>query len=99
VEESWSGDSWKIFLRMIPLEPSSCCCVDGTIVAVEALARWSHTGRGDVSPCEFIPLAEEAGLIKLLAIQIIEMAAGQVAKWRGGLAPTLQLSVNTRLVN
>ncbi|MGA8681915.1 MAG: putative bifunctional diguanylate cyclase/phosphodiesterase [Acidimicrobiales bacterium] len=67
---------------------------DGTIVSVEALARWSHPRRGSVSPCDFIPLAEEAGLISLLGAQMIEMAAEQVARWRRSLTPWLQLSVN-----
>jgi diguanylate cyclase (GGDEF)-like protein len=68
---------------------------DGTIVAVEALARWSCTRRGAVSPSEFIPLAEESRLITLLGTQVIQMASEHVARWRRSLAPSLQLSVNT----
>jgi EAL domain-containing protein (putative c-di-GMP-specific phosphodiesterase class I) len=68
---------------------------DGTIIAVEALARWSRSRRRTVSPSEFIPLAEEAGLITLLGTQVIEMAAERVARWRRSLALSLQLSVNT----
>ncbi len=68
---------------------------DGTIVSVEALARWLHPTLGAISPYEFVPLAEEAGLITMLGTQVIEIAATQVALWRRALAPSLRLSVNT----
>ncbi|MGE3590774.1 MAG: EAL domain-containing protein [Ilumatobacteraceae bacterium] len=46
----------------------------GQVVGVEALARWNHPVRGDVPPCEFIPVAEETGLITELGTSILRRA-------------------------
>jgi EAL domain-containing protein (putative c-di-GMP-specific phosphodiesterase class I) len=54
----------------------------GAVVAVEALVRWRHPVRGVVSPAEFIPLAEETGLILPLGRFVLEEACRQVAAWR-----------------
>jgi diguanylate cyclase (GGDEF)-like protein/PAS domain S-box-containing protein len=54
---------------------------DGIIVAAEALARWNHPVRGILPPSEFIPLAEETGLIQSLGDQILESACNQIAAW------------------
>ncbi|WP_263771337.1 EAL domain-containing protein [Propionivibrio soli] len=60
----------------------------GEIVGVEALVRWRHPRRGMVSPGEFIPLAEECGLIVELGVKVVETACRQVSAWRGkGLVP------------
>ncbi len=67
---------------------------DGGIVAVEALVRWPHPERGMLLPGEFIPLAEETGLIVPLGNWVLNRATDQVAAWRQSLAPTLQLCVN-----
>jgi diguanylate cyclase (GGDEF)-like protein/PAS domain S-box-containing protein len=69
---------------------------DCTIVGVEALARWEHQTLGKITPDEFIPVAEEAGLITELGKQILRDACGDVARWtRQQLcAPDLALSVN-----
>ncbi len=68
----------------------------GRIVGVEALVRWRHPTRGLVSPDEFIPLAEENGLILALGRWVMAEACEQVAAWeRGpGLAPDFFVSVN-----
>jgi EAL domain-containing protein (putative c-di-GMP-specific phosphodiesterase class I) len=55
----------------------------GTTLAVEALLRWKHPERGNISPEEFIPLAEHSGLIHPLTRWIIETATRQCAKWHG----------------
>jgi diguanylate cyclase (GGDEF)-like protein/PAS domain S-box-containing protein len=56
--------------------------VEGDLVAVEALARWEHPERGLLGPAEFIPLAEETGLILQLGAEILEEACRQTAEWR-----------------
>ena len=69
---------------------------NGTIVAVEALARWSHPVRGDVPPAVFIPTAEESGLILPLGRWVLRRACLDLAALRrsGGAAANLRLAVN-----
>jgi diguanylate cyclase (GGDEF)-like protein/PAS domain S-box-containing protein len=59
------------------------CQVDatGAVVGAEALARWHHPERGLVGPGEFIPLAEETGLIKPLGETILERVCRRLADW------------------
>ena len=54
----------------------------GRIVAVEALVRWEHPHRGAVPPDEFVPLAENSGLIFPLTAYVLEAALAQQAQWR-----------------
>ncbi|MET4279572.1 MULTISPECIES: EAL domain-containing protein [unclassified Bradyrhizobium] len=53
----------------------------GEIVGCEALARWNHRQRGFVSPAEFIPVAEQCGLIDLLGEHILRVACNEAASW------------------
>lgn len=67
----------------------------GLVSGVEVLLRWAQPERGMVAPAEFIPLAEETGLIIPLGATILELACQQLARWAGkpGMAH-LTLSVN-----
>ncbi|MFP5348202.1 MAG: putative bifunctional diguanylate cyclase/phosphodiesterase [Actinomycetes bacterium] len=54
---------------------------DGAVVGYEALLRWNHPERGQVSPAEFIPVAEETGLIVPMGEWAIREALRQLARW------------------
>jgi diguanylate cyclase (GGDEF)-like protein len=70
--------------------------VDDRLVGVEALVRWNRPGVGLVPPSEFIPAAEQAGIIGAIGQWVIREACSQVARWAlGGLVdPDLGVSVN-----
>lgn len=63
-------------------------------VAFEALARWRHPERGFVAPGEFIPVAEETGLIEPISRQILEQACQEARGWQRPGAPPLAVSCN-----
>ena len=71
---------------------------EGRINGFEALVRWNHPERGPLSPGEFIPVAEESGLILPLGDLVIEEACAQLRRWRerlpdgGDLAMSVNLS-------
>jgi diguanylate cyclase (GGDEF)-like protein/PAS domain S-box-containing protein len=63
---------------------------DGCVRRLEALLRWQHPERGLVSPVEFIPLAEESGLILPIGEWVIETVVRQLAAWDASGDPRLQ---------
>lgn len=67
---------------------------DNRIVAFEALVRWNQAENGFISPADFIPIAEETGLIIPLGAQILEMACVQAKKWVDMGYTDLQVAVN-----
>jgi diguanylate cyclase (GGDEF)-like protein/PAS domain S-box-containing protein len=70
----------------------------GKIVGVEALVRWLHPERGLIPPDDFIPLAEESGLVVLLGDWVLHAACQQIRSWTdAGLAPR-QTAVNVSAV-
>jgi diguanylate cyclase (GGDEF)-like protein len=66
----------------------------GAVTGVEALVRWLHPRLGLVSPGEFIPLAEETGLIVPLGRLVLQASTRQAAEWQDYSAGGLRLAVN-----
>ena len=66
----------------------------GRLVGLEALVRWQHPERGMVSPGDFVPLAEEVGLITQLDRYVLQKACQQVQQWQEIYGRDLTLSVN-----
>jgi len=64
------------------------------IVGFEALVRWQHPERGIVSPAEFIPCAEETGLVVPLGMMVLWQACEQLCQWQKTIHPHLSMSVN-----
>jgi diguanylate cyclase (GGDEF)-like protein len=64
------------------------------VEAVEALLRWWHPQRGFVSPDEFIPLAEQTGLIVEIGDWVLREACAQARRWRDAGGPGWQVAVN-----
>ncbi len=68
---------------------------NGRIIGAEVLLRWAHPERGLVSPLEFIPLAEQTGLILPIGLWVLETACAQLKTWETvPMARHLQLAVN-----
>jgi diguanylate cyclase (GGDEF)-like protein len=73
---------------------------DGTLVGVEALVRWNHPRRGEVSAQEFIGLAESSGLVVPLTAYVLDAALSQLARWQAdGRDIRLAVNLSARLLS
>ena len=70
----------------------------GRVTKAEALARWRHPRLGVVPPSEFIPIAEETGLIVEIGDWIFRRAVAQALRWRRAFDPQFRISVNVSAV-
>ncbi|WP_364152808.1 putative bifunctional diguanylate cyclase/phosphodiesterase [Paenibacillus sp. LPE1-1-1.1] len=68
--------------------------VSGTMVGVEALVRWNHPQKGMIPPGNFIPLAEESGMIVQIGDWVLEEACRQNKAWQDAGLPLMPVSVN-----
>lgn len=80
----------QLFLRYQP----KVSLVTGAIVAAEALVRWQEPGSGLIMPADFVPLAEDAGLIDQLGHSVLTEACAMLRTWQDADLPFLRLAVN-----
>lgn len=73
------------------------CTQSAKIAGFEALIRWKHPRRGWVSPAEFIPLAEETGLIQPIGDWVLRQACQQLEMWREQFSPDVSLKMSVNL--
>ncbi|MDP2761012.1 MAG: EAL domain-containing protein [Sideroxyarcus sp.] len=71
---------------------------DGRVIGAEALLRWQHPELGLVSPAEFIPIAEDSGLIIPIGEWVLRTAALQMKAWLGQGRPGMVIAVNLSAV-
>jgi diguanylate cyclase (GGDEF)-like protein len=70
----------------------------GTVAGVEALVRWEHPDRGLLGPDVFLPLAEQAGLMRRLALRVLELSLRDLRRWRAA-GRDLSVAVNLSVSN
>ena len=83
----------ELFLEYQPIISLS----DGHIAGFEALARWNHPRRGLISPAEFIPVAEETGLVVPLGYWAIREACSQLTAWQRQFPQFHELSMRVNV--
>jgi diguanylate cyclase (GGDEF)-like protein len=87
--------------QLLLLYQPICSLATGRIQSFEVLLRWEHPELGLVNPAEFVPVAEEVGLIVPIGRWVFERACAQLARWRekrGGEFQALHLSVNASVL-
>ena len=67
---------------------------DGLTMGVEALLRWNHPQLGNINPAQFIPIAEQIGLIVPIGAWVLETACHQLARWDAAGLPAMSMAVN-----
>ena len=88
LRDALAAGQFRVYYQPI-VELATC-----RIVKAEALIRWQHPELGMISPLQFIPLAEETGLIVEIGDWVFRKAARQLKLWRASYSPGLQVSVN-----
>ena len=71
----------------------------GAVIGAEALIRWLHPTRGLVPPAQFIPIAEQSGLIVPIGRWVLREACGQMRAWRAAGMPLRHMAVNVSAVD
>ncbi len=88
LRNAFEGDEFRVFYQP-QVDLSS-----GAVVGAEALVRWQHPTQGLLGPVQFIPLAEDLGLVRLIDRWVLRAACAQVQAWRVAGLPPLRISVN-----
>ena len=70
----------------------------GAITGAEALIRWTHPTRGSVSPAQFIPIAEDSGLIRPIGNGVLREACRQARAWQDAGLPATAMAVNVSAI-
>ena len=86
-------ESNELFLMYQPI----VCLQTGRIESFEALVRWQHSGRGLISPGEFIPIAEDTGLILPIGEWVLREACGQFVQWQESMGDAAPHSMSVNL--
>ncbi|HET9511195.1 MAG TPA: EAL domain-containing protein, partial [Sphingomonas sp.] len=66
--------------------------VDERVVGYETLLRWNHPSRGPISPAEFVPIAEECGMIEVIGTWVLRRACADAAHWPEDLRVAVNIS-------
>jgi diguanylate cyclase (GGDEF)-like protein len=83
-----NGNQFKLHYQPI------ICLASGEIVKAEALIRWYHPERGLISPDDFIPIAEETGMINQIGNWVFATSIQKLQYWRDQYNQALQISIN-----
>ncbi len=78
-------DAEELYLHYQPV----VSCTQNRVTGVEALLRWTHATKGQISPAVFVPIAEEAGLMPALGAYVLERAFAETKRWSD-----LEVSIN-----
>ena len=80
--------------ELVPYYQPLVSLESGEIVAIEALLRWQHPQHGFLLPAQFVPMAEETGLILPISEWLLEVSCGHLRRWHEMGFAGLRLTVN-----